>query len=184
MWNRRKEEEPPPRQASYPPPASEPAREGIPMSTTPVKPMSAESSHTASIGKSVTFKGQLFSREDLFFDGEIEGSIEMPEHRLTIGPNGKVSAGIKAREIVVLGTINGNVEAGDKLDIRKEARLLGDIRTARIVIEDGAFFKGSIDIVKPEPQKAPPPQPRPQAPAPTPSAPVAATAAQAGAERR
>ena len=186
MWNRRKEEEPPPRQPSYAPPVSEPAREGIPMSTTPARPASAEAGHTASIGKSVTFKGQLFSREDLFFDGEIEGSIEMPEHRLTVGPNGKVNAGIKAREIVVLGTIHGNVEAGDKLDIRKEARLLGDIRTARIVIEDGAFFKGSIDIVKPEAQKAPPPQPRPQpqAPAPAPGAPVTAVAAQAGAERR
>jgi len=187
MWNRRKDEEPPPpRQSTYPSPVSEPAREGIPMSTTAAKSVSTESTHTASIGKSVTFKGQLFSREDLFFDGEIEGSIEMPEHRLTVGPNGKVSAGIKAREIVVLGTIQGNVEACDKLDIRKEARLLGDIRTARIVIEDGAFFKGSIDIVKPEAQKTPPPQPRPQpqAPAPAPSAPVAAAAAQAGAERR
>jgi cytoskeletal protein CcmA (bactofilin family) len=127
---------------------------------TPTRSLDADAGRTASIGKSVTFKGQLFSREDLFFDGEVEGSIEMPEHRLTIGPNGKVSAGIKAREIVVLGTINGNVEAGDKIEIRKEARLLGDIRTVRIVIEDGAFFKGSIDIVKAEAKPAPPARPQ------------------------
>ncbi len=95
-------------------------------------------------------KGQLFSREDLYIDGEVEGSIEMQESKLTVGPNGRVQAGIKAREIVALGTIHGNVEVGDKIDIRKDAKLVGDIRTVRIVIEDGAYFKGSIDIAKPE----------------------------------
>ncbi|MCC6536387.1 MAG: polymer-forming cytoskeletal protein [Bryobacterales bacterium] len=117
---------------------------------------SAGPGRSASIGKSVVIKGQLFAREDLFIDGEIEGSIELLEHRLTIGPNGKIAAGVKAREIVVLGTIHGNVEAADKIEIRKEAKLVGDIRTVRIVIEDGAFFKGSIDIVKPEAKPAPP----------------------------
>lgn len=105
---------------------------------------------TATIGKSVVVKGQLFSREDLYIDGEVEGSIEMQESKLTVGPNGRVQAGIKAREIVALGTIHGNVEVGDKIDIRKDAKLVGDIRTVRIVIEDGAYFKGSIDIAKPE----------------------------------
>jgi cytoskeletal protein CcmA (bactofilin family) len=102
----------------------------------------------AVIGKNVTIKGQIFSQEDLTIDGEMEGSVELKEHRLTVGPNGRVQAGIKAREIVVLGSINGNVEAADKIDIRKEARLVGDIKTARIVIEDGAYFKGSIDITR------------------------------------
>ena len=74
--------------------------------------------------------------------------MEAQEHRVTVGPNGKVHAGVKAREIVVLGAITGNVEATDKIDIRKDARLVGDIKTARIVIEDGAYFKGSIDIIK------------------------------------
>jgi len=115
----------------------------------------------ASIGKSVTIKGQIFSREDLIVDGEIEGAIELNEHRLTVGPNGRVRAGVKAREIVVLGTIDGNVEALDKIDIRKDAKLVGDIKTARIIIEDGAYFKGSIDIVKNESPK--PTAPRPQA---------------------
>ena len=99
--------------------------------------------------------GQIFSREDLYIDGEVEGTVEALEHKLTIGPNGTVRATIKAREVVVLGGIHGNVEATDKIEIRKDAKLTGDIRTARIIIEDGAYFKGSIDIVKPEPAKAP-----------------------------
>ena len=99
-------------------------------------------------------KGQIFSREDLTIDGEIDGSVELQEHRLTVGPHGKLQAGVKAREIVVLGTIHGNVEASDKIDIRKDAKLVGDIKTARIVIEDGAYFKGSIDIARPEDQQA------------------------------
>jgi cytoskeletal protein CcmA (bactofilin family) len=101
-------------------------------------------------------KGQIVSREDLVIDGEVEGTVEAHDHRVTVGPNGKVQAGVKAREIVVLGIINGNVEAADKIDIRKEARLVGDIRTSRIVIEDGAYFKGSIDIIKSEPKQARP----------------------------
>jgi cytoskeletal protein CcmA (bactofilin family) len=103
---------------------------------------------SATIGKAVMIKGQIFSREDLVIDGEVEGTVEAQEHRVTVGPNGKVQASIKAREIVVLGSIAGNVEATDKIDIRKDAKLVGDIKTARIVIEDGAYFKGSIDIVK------------------------------------
>jgi cytoskeletal protein CcmA (bactofilin family) len=153
MWNRKKEEEFAPR-PSIAPTASSPAREGIPMNPIPARSHEADAGRTASVGKSVVLKGQLFSREDLYIDGEVEGSVEMPEHRLTVGPNGKVIAGIRARDIVVLGTIHGNVEAGDKIEIRKDAKLVGDIKTARIVIEDGAYFKGSIDISKPE-AKAP-----------------------------
>lgn len=116
-----------------------------------------ESRGPAIIGKSVMIKGQIFSREDLTIDGEIDGSVELHEHRLTVGPNGKLQAGVKAREVVVLGTIHGNVEASDKIDIRKDAKLVGDIKTARIVIEDGAYFKGSIDIARPEATRAPAP---------------------------
>lgn len=162
MWNRRKEDSTPPVPSVAPPAPSTLAREGIPMSTMPARNPEYESpsssggpGRSASIGKSVVLKGQLFAREDLFIDGEIEGSIELLEHRLTVGPNGKIAAGVKAREIVVLGTIHGNVEAAEKIEIRKEAKLVGDIRTVRIVIEDGAFFKGSIDIVKPEAKPAP-----------------------------
>jgi cytoskeletal protein CcmA (bactofilin family) len=118
-------------------------------------------------------KGQIFSREDLTIDGEIDGSVELHEHRLTVGPNGKLQAGVKAREVVVLGTIHGNVDASDKIDIRKDAKLVGDIKTARIVIEDGAFFKGSIDIIRPEAKPAGVPVPKAAAAA---SAPVPAPA--------
>lgn len=114
----------------------------------------------AILGKNVTVKGQIFAREDLTIDGEVEGTVECHEHRLTIGPNARVQAGLKAREIVIQGSIHGNVDATDKIDIRKEAKLVGDIKTSRIVIEDGAYFKGSIDISKPnataKPAAAPP----------------------------
>ena len=107
----------------------------------------------ATVGKAVKVVGQIFSREDLYIDGEVEGTVEALAHKLTIGPNGTVRATVKAREVVALGNIQGNVEATEKIEIRKDAKLTGDIRTARIIIEDGAYFKGSIDIVKPEPVK-------------------------------
>jgi cytoskeletal protein CcmA (bactofilin family) len=117
----------------------------------------------AIMGKSVIVKGQIVSREDLTIDGEVEGTVELQEHRLTIGPNGKVIATVKAREVVVLGTLHGNVETRDRIHIRKDAKLVGDIRTARIEIEDGAYFKGNIDIVRTEPKAAPSPtQAKPQ----------------------
>ena len=163
MWNRRKDEDNPVRPAQQPtPPAAAPIqpREAQPtMSSMPRTydpPVPAGGS--ATIGKAVMIKGQIFSREDLVIDGEIEGTVEAHDHRVTVGPNGKVQASVKAREIVVLGGIHGNVEATDKIDIRKDARLVGDIKTSRIVIEDGAYFKGSIDIIKPEAKPQPVPQ--------------------------
>jgi len=129
----------------------------------------ARSGGAATIGKAVKVVGQIFSREDLYIDGEVEGTVEALEHKLTIGPNGTVRATIKAREVVALGSIHGNVEATDKIEIRKDAKLIGDIRMARIIIEDGAYFKGMSEIVKPEPAKAPP---KVQATAPSASAPA------------
>src|SRR5579862_4251902 len=107
MWNRRKEEENAPKPASAPPTPSVLAKEGIPMSTLPGRSTSEPHIEThrggqAVLGKSVIVKGQIFSREDLTIDGEVEGTVELQEHRLTVGPNGKVIASIKAREIVVL----------------------------------------------------------------------------------
>lgn len=133
---------------------------------------------SAVLGKSVIVKGEIHGREDLTIDGEVEGTIELQEHRLTIGPNAKVNAAVKAREVVVLGTLHGNVETRDKVEIRKEAKLVGDIRTARIMIEDGAYFKGSIDIVRaetprPQPVAAPKPQPVASATVPNPGSPNA-----------
>lgn len=184
MWNKRREEEPvrphPPQgtpapATSMPPVSAEPKKEITPVSSMPqgrFEPLARENS--ASIGKAVKIVGQIFSKEDLFVDGDLEGTVELLEHKLTIGPNGTVHAAIKAREVVALGTIQGNVEAADKIEIRKDAKLVGDIKTARIIIEDGAYFKGSIDIVKAEPSKA---AHKPPAPA----VPVAAQAAQASA---
>jgi cytoskeletal protein CcmA (bactofilin family) len=124
------------------------------VSSTPIGRFDQENrANAAAVGKAVKIVGQIFSKEDLYVDGEIEGTVEALEHKLTIGPHGTVHAGIKAREVVALGSIQGNVEASDKIEIHKEAKLVGDIRTARIIIEDGAYFKGSIDIVKPEPAK-------------------------------
>jgi cytoskeletal protein CcmA (bactofilin family) len=129
----------------------------------------------ATIGKAVKIVGQIYSKEDLYIDGEIEGTVEALEHKLTIGPHGALHAGIKAREVVALGNITGDVEASDKIEIHKEAKLVGNIRTSRIIIEDGAYFKGSIDIVKPEPAKPPAKPPAPaHAPAPAAAASPAA----------
>jgi cytoskeletal protein CcmA (bactofilin family) len=177
MWNKRKEEEPQPKPAAMPA-ATSPMKESPVMSSAPAPAQHfPESRGPAVIGKSVMIKGQIFSREDLTIDGEIDGSVELHEHRLTVGPNGKLQAGVKAREVVVLGTIHGNVEASDKIDIRKDAKLVGDIKTTRIVIEDGAYFKGSIDIVRPEVKAAAQPAARPAAaPAPAPVATAAAAA--------
>jgi cytoskeletal protein CcmA (bactofilin family) len=145
------------------------------MSSMPIGRPDSDSSRggSATIGKAVKVVGQIFSREDLFVDGDVEGTIELIEHKLTVGPNGKVHSGIKAREVVALGAVQGNVEASERIEIRKDARLVGDIRTARIVIEDGAYFKGSIDIVKAEPKAVPAPAPPRQQAMAAPAAPAA-----------
>jgi cytoskeletal protein CcmA (bactofilin family) len=117
----------------------------------PAPDAEARGVRSATIGKAVRIVGQIHSKEDLYVDGDVDGSIEALEHKITVGPNGTVNAMIKAREVTILGTIRGNVEASDRVEIRKDAKLAGDIQTARITIEDGAYFKGSIDIVKPEP---------------------------------
>jgi cytoskeletal protein CcmA (bactofilin family) len=165
MWNKKREEEP--LRPSYTPPAPanpvsvhspvEVRKETSTVSSLPPARFEAEPrGGAATLGKAVKVVGQIFSREDLYIDGEVEGTVEALEHKLTIGPNGTVRATVKAREVVALGTIQGNVEATEKIEIRKDAKLTGDIRTARIIIEDGAYFKGSIDIVKPEPAKGAP----------------------------
>jgi cytoskeletal protein CcmA (bactofilin family) len=100
----------------------------------------------AVLGKSVVFKGQIESREDLIIEGDVEGTIEMIEHRLTIAASGEVKATVMAREVEVLGSIEGKVEAVDKVYIRKGARFIGDVHSAGIVIEDGGFIKGNIDL--------------------------------------
>ncbi len=103
----------------------------------------------ASIGKSLVIKGEVSGSESLYIDGRVEGTISLPGNRLTVGPNGVVSANVTAREIVVIGKLKGNLVASDRVDIRNEGSLTGDVIAQRISIEDGAFFKGGIDIRKP-----------------------------------
>src|SRR2546425_1245566 len=119
---------------------------------TPPAPRSSSSSTTtadqATIGKSLVIKGEVTGSESLYIDGRVEGSINLSGNRVTVGRNGVVAANINAREIVVLGKVRGNLTASDRVDIRSDGSLTGDVVAARISIEDGAFFKGGIDIRK------------------------------------
>ncbi|MGB6191015.1 MAG: polymer-forming cytoskeletal protein [Terracidiphilus sp.] len=125
---------------------STPAVEPAPRPTAPSSVSSV--GEQATIGKGLFIKGEITGSESLYIDGKIEGTINLPGNRLTVGRNGQVNASINAREIVVLGKVKGNVTATDRVDIRAEGSLTGDVAAARISIEDGAFFKGGIDIKK------------------------------------
>ncbi len=134
-------------------PTPEPLRPATPspaFETTPNRAPIPTSGDQATIGKGLFIKGEINGSESLYIDGKIEGSVNLPGNRVTIGRNGQVTASITAREIVVLGKVRGNVTATDRVDIRAEGSLSGDVAAARISIEDGAFFKGGIDIRKPE----------------------------------
>jgi cytoskeletal protein CcmA (bactofilin family) len=113
-----------------------------------MEPLRESRSDVASIGKSVLIKGELSGSEDLFVDGEVEGNIDLHDHSLTIGPNGRVRANVRAKDVVVHGKVDGNVQGTDRVELKRSAVLVGDISTQRIVIEDGAYFKGAIDIKK------------------------------------
>jgi cytoskeletal protein CcmA (bactofilin family) len=100
----------------------------------------------ATIGRTLVIKGELTASEALYIDGRIEGKISMPENRVTIGRNGSVQANINAREVVVMGKVNGNIECTDRVDIRSEGSVIGDVSTVRISVEDGAVLKGGIEV--------------------------------------
>src|SRR6184192_3116422 len=117
------------------------------------------------IGKSVVIKGELNGSEDLTVEGQVEGKIELRDHVLTIGPNGKIKAELNAKAIVVLGEVIGNVVASENVDIRENGSVEGDITTPRVAIAEGAHFRGSVDmqatkVAKPAVQ-APRPAPQP-----------------------
>ena len=150
MWNKRIDE-----QSAPPRPQTEPGRPYTPPApaprTEPPGPARSTGKQTAAIGTSMSIKGEIRTQEELFVDGDVEGLLES-KSLLTVGPNGKVRANIKAREVIVFGSVRGNVEVSEKVAIRDNGSVIGDIKTAGISIDDGSYFKGSIDIVRPEPK--------------------------------
>jgi cytoskeletal protein CcmA (bactofilin family) len=105
------------------------------------------------IGKSIVIKGELSCGEDLYIDGQVEGTIDPKGHRLTIGPNGRVKANVTGCAVVVQGKLEGNIQASDRVDLKQSAVVMGDIATQRISIDEGVYFKGSVNIQKERPKK-------------------------------
>jgi cytoskeletal protein CcmA (bactofilin family) len=116
-----------------------------PNSYNPVKTTSVPVEQ-ATIGRSLVIKGELSGAEALYIDGRVEGKISLPDHRVTIGRNGSAQANITAREVVVMGKVNGNIDCADRVDIRSEGSVTGDVTTMRISVEDGALLKGGIQV--------------------------------------
>lgn len=137
MWDKKNDAAPQPTRIAH--------GTGIPA---PAASQPEQSPSAATIGKAVKIIGDIVSREDLYLDGEIEGSVCAKDSKLTIGVNGRAKSNIVAREVVIQGEVRGNCETSQKLTIRKEGSLIGNIKTMGIVIEDDAYFKGSIDIVR------------------------------------
>ena len=150
MWNKNRDEGNAPRTPTYnEPPAPPTPQQFTPSVNQPVA--SQAKARAATIGASMHIKGEIRSDEELVIEGEVEGIVESGS-LLTIGKNGRVRANIRAREVAIYGSVKGNIEALEKLAIRDQGSLVGDIKTAGISIDDGAYFKGSIDISRPEPK--------------------------------
>jgi len=111
-------------------------------------PSSSPDRATARLGSSLHFKGEISGNEDLHIDGSVEGLIHLDDRKLVVGATAKVTADVIAREVVVFGNVKGNLQARDRIEIKKDGSVVGDLTTARIMIEDGAYFKGSIEIDK------------------------------------
>ena len=119
---------------------------------TPKAPDNARGEMTL-IGKSVVIKGELSCGEDLYIDGQVEGTINPKGNHLTIGPNGRVKANINACAVIVQGKLEGNIQASHRVDLKQSAVVMGDIATQRISIDEGAYFKGSVNIQKEAPKE-------------------------------
>jgi cytoskeletal protein CcmA (bactofilin family) len=143
LWNKNREETP----QSQP----QPTAPVIHQQTAAPQQPAAPARQKAIIGPSMHIKGEIRSDEELIVDGEVEGIVESGS-LLTIGRNGKLRANIRAKEVIIFGSVKGNIEAIERLAIREQGSLVGDIKTATISIDDGAYFKGSIDISRPEPK--------------------------------
>src|SRR5215831_12415425 len=159
MWGNKKPDAPQPGQPEQRNPiTNQPSRpapaaweEKPAMSTDAMRPLGGTADRaTARLGASLHVKGEISGNEDLLIDGSVEGPVQLDERKLTVGATAKVTADIIAREVVVYGTVKGNLRAKDRIEIKKDGSVNGDLTTARIMIEDGAYFKGSIEIDKTE----------------------------------
>ena len=119
---------------------------------TPKAPDTARGEMTF-IGKSIVIKGELSCSEDLYIDGQVEGTIDQKGNRLTIGLNGRVKANVNACAVIVQGKLEGNIQASERVDLKQSAVVMGDIATQRISIDEGAYFKGSVNIQKEAPKE-------------------------------
>jgi cytoskeletal protein CcmA (bactofilin family) len=111
-------------------------------------PANTSTGGTARLGASLHIKGEITGNEDLVIDGSVEGLVQLEDRKLTVGASARVTADIISREVVVYGNVKGNLRARDRIEIKKDGSVVGDLTTARIMIEDGAYFKGSIEIDK------------------------------------
>lgn len=110
--------------------------------------LSSQGQVQATIGRSIVLKGELSANEDLVIDGQFEGTVNLQDHCLTVGQNGKVKAEIQARQVVVYGSVSGNISAREKIEVRRTGNVTGDLKSGSVSIEEGAYFKGSIDILR------------------------------------
>ena len=111
-----------------------------------IRPSTPLARTLALLGSTIVVKGEITSDEDLQIDGRVEGPVSLRGHRLTVGRSGQLSSEVTAREVIVYGNVSGNLRARDRVEIKKDGRVIGDIATTRISIEDGAYFKGHIEI--------------------------------------
>ncbi len=135
-------------------PATPKLEEAMTNTTSRLSDLSPVSHDQTIFGQSVTLHGDLAGKEDLLIEGQVEGTINVPDHCVTIGVHGEVKAEIQARQVVILGSVTGNITAREKIEIRKTGQVVGDLVAAAIAIEGGAFLKGSIDIVREPSQEA------------------------------
>jgi cytoskeletal protein CcmA (bactofilin family) len=112
-------------------------------------PIDRDSSSPLAVGAKISIRGTIISRGDVYLNGEVEGKVEAVNSTVTVGPNAKVIANLDAKKVVVVGNVEGNIKATEVIEMQKTGMVTGDITTARIAIEDGAFFKGSVNIVRP-----------------------------------
>jgi cytoskeletal protein CcmA (bactofilin family) len=168
MWQRQEEKTNNPVGAALP---ANPMMEETPLSPPPpLTERIGEVGHgttnfaPAHIGQFLHIKGELRGSEDLHIDGQVEGSIELRDHQLTVGPTGQVQANVNAKKVVIWGSVKGNIHAVDRVDVQKSGSLVGDIVVAGVIIAEGAYFKGSIDIQKAGEGKIKPGEPKEVAP--------------------